>query len=221
MHGYRTFVNFFLGVIKYPLVLLLLFSLPDMFCAFPAYYKEYMTSPSELQRFFAGAGLFFLLYVLIVRKFNSYFKTLVHEFTHMIFCFLCGNRVCGIYATLKDGGSVEYMYKGNWLIAISPYFFPSFSVFLMILMSLKGTRPEYSVFLLGFITAFQVISNYVQIHPRQTDFKDAGYLFTVLFLLPANVLMWGIILSYVDNGKVGINHFLYLSFKSAFNVLAK
>ena len=220
MEGYRAAVNFFLGLIKYPLMLLLLFSLPDMLWAFPTYINKYMVAPSEIQKFFAGAALFVLFYILIIRKFNSYFKTLVHEFTHMIFCFLCGNRMSGIYATF-NGGHVEYLYKGNWLIAISPYFFPSFSVFLMVLMSLKGTRPEYAIFLLGFVTAFQVISNYIQIHPGQTDFKDAGYLFTALFLLPANVLMWGIILSYVDNGETGIKNFLYLSFKSVFDVAFK
>ena len=226
MYGYRTFVNYFLGLIKYPLALLLLFSLPDMCLAFPAYMKNYMVSPSELQRFFVGIGVYLFLYVLvrtlIPSKFRiRYFGTLVHEFTHVIFSYLCANPVSGIYATLKSGGHMVHKYEGNWLISISPYFFPSFSVFLMLLMSLNGTRPEYSVFLLGFVTAFQVISNYVQIHPEQTDFKKAGYLFTILFLLPSNVLMWGIILSYVDNGETGIINFLSLSFKSVFDVFSK
>ena len=224
MSAYRTFINYFLGIIKYPLVLLLLFSLPDMLMAFPEYYEKYMVASSEMQKFFMGSALFLVLYgfyILFARSFHiPYFGTLVHEFTHLIFIYLCGNYATSIVATFKNGGRVMRKYEGNWLISISPYFFPSFSVFLMVLMSLKGSRPENSVFLLGFVTAFQVISNYIQIHPGQTDFKRAGYLFTALFLLPANVLMWGIILSYVDNGGAGMMNFLYLSFRSFLNIVS-
>ncbi len=84
----------------------------------------------------------------------------------------------------------------------------------MLLMGITGQRPEYSVYLLGFITAFQVISNYVQIHPGQTDFQHAGWIFTILFLLPSNLLMWGLILSFVDNGTIGMANFINLSFLS-------
>ncbi len=125
-HVLRQTVNLILALIKWPLTAVFVVSIPDMVLAFFIYFKKYMVNPNDLMEFMVGILIFVVLYFLIIKKFNSYFKTLVHEFTHMIFCYLCFNYITDIRATFKSGGYVQPKYETNWLISISPYFVPSF-----------------------------------------------------------------------------------------------
>ena len=85
---------------------------------------------------------------------------------------------------------MRYEGSKSWLISVSPYFFPTFSVLLVITLSLV---PDDKLFLtcavLGGSISYHLISNIKQLHTAQTDLIEVGLPFVILFLPTANLLL--------------------------------
>ena len=135
--------------------------------------------------------------------------TLEHELTHMLFALLTFHPPVSLDVNQNKGGYFAFKGKGNWLIAIAPYFFPTFGFVVMlasiayIVMGEKIPDMYWSV--LGVMVGYHLASTILEIHPKQTDFKVAGYLFTLLFLPGANLIIYGILLSFASLGWKGVD----------------
>jgi hypothetical protein len=100
--------------------------------------------------------------------------------------------------------------KTNFVIALAPYFFPLYAVFVVIIFMLGSLiwywRPYMVWFhlLLGAAYAFHVTLTWHILKTRQSDITGQGYLFSgvVIFLGNAAVLLIGIPLVATHGDKI-------------------
>jgi hypothetical protein len=152
-----------------------------------------------------GLAGYLVLWFLILRRkeVGSYFSTLEHEVTHGLFALLTGHSVRRIRVTAHEGGEIVYDGKGNWLITIAPYFFPTVTI-LLLSVRLFMQQNYWLEVGIGASIAFHIGSSYVETHGAQSDLKQVGKFFAFCFLPTANVLTYAFIALYLTSGWKGI-----------------
>lgn len=173
---------------------------------------SFVTAPVVMVAFLFGVITYLLLWWnYFLPKRMTVAQTLEHEITHGIFAVVTGHRVTAVEAKSNDKGGVIYYQggRGNWLITISPYFFPTFCLILIIPFAL--TRPPVTTvgnILMGAAFALHLTSTFRETHPHQTDLKEVGFAFAWAFLPTANVLSTGLVLAFAYGGWNGMQLFL-------------
>lgn len=205
-------LNQIIDMLKYPIALLFLILTYELFHVLYGY-LEYMYLHQELYKnLFIGMIAYVISWVLIFRNTNgNWFLVIEHELTHTLFALLTFHRIVDFRATESMGGYIQYSGKGNgnWLILIAPYFFPTFSMIIAILIYFSS--PEhYSILLmfLGYTLVYHIHSTYVETSPRQSDLKVVGLWFSWFFLPSANLLAIIAIISAVPNDEIDFFHTL-------------
>lgn len=135
-------------------------------------------------------------------RFVRFWSTMEHELTHALFAWLTFVPVLELRTT---DGSMESddnseghvrLAGSNWLITVSPYFFPTASATLMVATWILADTPSVLARgLLGAATAYGLASTWRETHRHQVDLKRAGFLFCWLFLPGANLLCFGMLLA--------------------------
>lgn len=209
----QTAINTFLGIIKWPLALLMVLFIVPSFMSILEIVTHSLTT--EVILWF---GLPFLLmgaaWLFVPSMGGSFLAIMEHELTHMVFALLTFHRPVDLDVKQNKGGHFSFQGKGNWLIALAPYFFPTFAVCVMLasfvyfFMGQPLPLVYWSVF--GIMVGYHLAATILQIHPGQTDFKQAGYLFTVLFLPGANLIVYGLLFAYACIGWPGIPFYFKL-----------
>jgi hypothetical protein len=121
-----------------------------------------------------------------------------HELTHVLWTWLFGGRVKRFKASATGGHVV--VTRINFLITLSPYFFPLYAVLVVLVLavgSLFWSWWPYRVWfllLLGAAYAFHVTLTWHALQTEQTDITDQGYLFSavVIWLGNLSVLLLGL-----------------------------
>lgn len=198
--------NFLLAVIKWPVALLMIALI------LPAIKTDLIILSDGLTLSVLGwvclpIVAMILLWLLIPGIGGSFLSILEHESTHMIFALLTAHKPQSITIQRGIGGNFSYWGRGNWLISIAPYFFPT-SAFLVILAGVFYTAmdqapPAVYWLIFGAMTGFHLISTLDEIHIGQPDFQAAGFLFTLFFLPGANLLIYGLLFAYACYGFAG------------------
>lgn len=145
---------------------------------------------------FASSFIFNLLFV----SGDSYISIFKHELTHNLFAILTFNKPTGFTVKRDEGGFFEYTGKGNFLITLSPYFFPTVSSFFILIYLLNPSTERMYFALLGFVAGFDLSSIIRDFHPSQTDLKENGYIFSLIFSMLGLAFFWGILISFVIGG---------------------
>lgn len=196
----QSLINWILKIIKWPIALFMLaILLPSVFCLI--LFVKLLIQSEMLSLFFFPLLAFCAFWVLFLRgKGTSFFAIFEHEITHMLFAVLTFHKPVSLEVHHHKGGSFNYQGKGNWLICLAPYFFPTFPVIVMlgsILYPFMNTSIPNGIFVvLGLATGYHICTTIASIHPKQTDFKEAGFLFSILFLPTANILCYGLIAAF-------------------------
>ena len=121
----RNYINRFLGIIKWPVAVAMLFVVPAAFQTFQRYYViRDQLNGHNLLYFGIGVGFFAVVRVFFIMK-RGTAETMEHEMTHSLFAMLTLHPVQHLEVFGTGGGAMTFAGKGNWLIALSPYFFPS------------------------------------------------------------------------------------------------
>ena len=200
-----------LALIKWPVALAALLLLPGALFATIELFGSIAASPVPALPFFAGALCYGVVWWWISTDVlpGHLFCTLEHELTHCVFALLTFHPVMGLVATSYQGGKMVYSGKGNWLVTLSPYFFPTFSVFLAGLINLFAApvRP-WLTGLLGVSFSYHVLSTWRETHPGQTDLKKVGYTFAILVLPFANIACLAAIVAYAWGGASATTSYL-------------
>jgi hypothetical protein len=116
-----------------------------------------------------------------------------HELTHAIWVWLFGGSVKKFRAT-SEGGHV-IVDTTNFLIALSPYFFPLYAVMIVIVFvtgHLIWNWKDFFVWfhlLVGAAYAFHVTLNAHVLKTQQSDITSQGYLFSAVVIFLGNVLV--------------------------------
>src|SRR5262249_47006986 len=121
-----------------------------------------------------------------------------HELTHALWTWLFGGRVKQFKASSKGGHVI--VTRNNFFIALAPYFFPLYSI-LVVLIFLAGSwlwnwRNFLSRFhmLPGAVYVFIVTLTWPILKHNQTDISEQGYIFSavVTFLGNVTVILLGV-----------------------------
>ena len=194
-----------LGVVKWPLAILCTAYFPAAALTLGEELLGIVRGMHFLVPFLAGAALYLALWLLVMRRIAvDFLSTLEHELTHCIFAWLTFNRVVGLRATLRSGGTTRYQGTPNWLIQTGPYFFPTVTIALLLVMYFVGQQHAPLMYgLLGASIVYHVISTWAETSHRQTDLKEAGLVFSVLFLPTANLFFYALIIAILRFGAGG------------------
>ena len=182
---------------KWPIGLFLFLALPFLLRTWPNIVMK--TVHQDFLPFWAGLLGYLLLWNLMFRKTGSFLPTLEHESIHALFALLTGHRVVDFQVRWSTGGHVGYVGgKGNWLITLSPYFFPLILIVLMGVLSVWTIESVLRCALLGLVFGFELVSTWRQIHRQQPDLQKVGWLYCVVFLPPALLLIYGSVLIFLN-----------------------
>lgn len=207
MRELRWTVNLILKIFKWPLCIMGLFFLLPIIKA-------------DLEVIHQGIGAFqviwfvlpmlltCLLWFLLPELNGSFLAIFEHEATHMLFALLTFHRPSNLVVIQDKGGLFSFEGEGNWLIVLAPYFVPTFVLFTMlaslVYLIMGEALPHAYWIIMGVMTGYHIVSTLVEIHPKQPDFKEAGFLFSFLFLPVANLFHYGMILAFVSWGWSGL-----------------
>jgi hypothetical protein len=198
----QLLLNQVINILKWPVAFL------SVIIFVPACYRlwrvmEYMYDyPSPYLMLLYGLGVYVILWLVWFKHsvMGQWFSTLEHELTHAIFAILSLNRVTGLNATGHSGGVMHYQGYGNWIITLSPYFVPTLSLLVLLVLSLaKPMYFPYLMFLMGMSIAYHLLSTWKETHYHQSDLQESGWIFVWLFLPTANILMLLIVLTALPN----------------------
>lgn len=169
---------------------------------------------------FTTAG--FVSFIFIWRMFKHQLQvvcTFEHELTHLLFGLLFFKRPHSFVVTRHGGGYVE-LSGGNFLITLAPYFFPTVSYCLLPFAFF--VPPKFQpVFLaiMGASIAFHMISTWGELHWRQTDLREAGFMLSLIFLPLANLIFYGALAAAVLNGGKDFFEFWMVGVRVSCNFL--
>lgn len=142
-----------------------------------------------------GYTLWLVLWFVMPQPARAY--VMAHELTHALWALLFGARIRKMKVTAK-GGSVS-LSKTNLLITLAPYFFPFYTVLVLLLRWLVGCfvqpvpMPYVWLFLVGLTWGFHLCFNVQSLLTRQPDILEYGrilshaviYIFNLL-----GILLW-------------------------------
>lgn len=203
-------INKLIELLKWPVGIVMLLILVPAFQTDMMLAKKMMTA-RYLMEFFLPFGVAAIFFLVMPALSGSFFAIAEHELTHMLFAVLTLHKPKGLDIDQDRGGSFSFEGKGNWLVALAPYFFPTFTFFLMIGLviyeRLYGKMPPYQLILFGIFTGYHFIVTLFEIHPKQTDFEVAGPVFSICFIPGANLLIYGMLFAYLLKGWGGIQSY--------------
>jgi hypothetical protein len=191
------FFDRLLGLLKWPIAIVALVLAPGLIYALFVVIRGVARAPDACAPFLVGAALYALFWFAAGSRRLGFWATLEHELTHALFAWATFHRVVGFRATMRGGGHVRYLGRGNWLIAIAPYFCPTLSLIaIAILTWMPGRHLVLGGALLGMTVAYHVLSTWSETHRHQTDLREVGWLFCTPFLISANAFVLGLLISY-------------------------
>lgn len=177
--------------------------------------------------FFIGAGLFFPFHFIakrIIPATWSYLQTLEHEMAHLLIGLLFLKIPVGIRVSAHEGGEVRQIGLGTtgqtW-VTLAPYFFPTVSIFFVIIAYFAQLDTKILLGILGWTTAFHLVTNWAETSFRQPDLQKAGIVKTLLILPVMNLLCYGAVFAFVVGGGKGFGKFWTNGFAETFNAFLK
>jgi hypothetical protein len=186
-----------LGLLKWPVAVAALVLAPGLLYALYFVLRGVARSPGSCMPFLIGAAAYSIFWLALGHRRVGFWATLEHELTHALFAWATFHRVVGFRATMRSGGHVRYLGRGNWLIAIAPYFFPTLSLLaIAVLTWAPGHHLVIGGAVLGVTVAYHATSTWSETHRHQTDLREVGWLFCIPFLIAANAFVFGLLINY-------------------------
>ena len=214
-------IDYLLGAIKWPFAVACLIILPFSVIELSDS-KIIVDVFSNNNAIIVGFLVYFVAWVFYFSRptAGSFFSTFEHELTHAIFAWVTFKKVTGLTATWREGGVCYFEGGKNWLIFIAPYFFPTLMIVPIVLsFVVKREYFEAVEMMLGAVMAYHMTSTYVETHLGQTDLKETSFLFAILFLPTANVVVYTTALIYFVRGSNEASDYVLKCCTSAWNWL--
>ncbi len=204
----RTILGKILWLSKWPIALFMLWSLPAYFMSL----RYFSFARWSFVAFAAGMIMFFFMGTMMDKSVRQVMQTLSHELTHAFFALLSFHKVKGLRLNPDDSGGNTELDDGNinWLIIISPYFFPLFAFLFMVGMDLFIRLTSSNLIyngVLGYFMGYHFDTVFSQVNEKQTDLPRVSYKFCWMFLPGANLWALGSVMAFNSRGWEGL--FLY------------
>jgi hypothetical protein len=181
-------LNFFVGLLLMPICVAITLTLGSLVRA--AHPASDAFLPPAVMAFGAGFLLWVILYFTLPPPVRTY--VLAHELTHALWGSFMGASISKMKIS-KERGSVT-LSKSNFLITLAPYFFPLYTIIVIIIYCVLSlfydTRTYYLLWLglVGFTWSFHFTFTISALMQLQTDIKEYGYLFSYTIIYILNVL---------------------------------
>lgn len=221
----------FLNIISKISLALFLIAAPFLFIGFGREFLEILRDFSiQDPRWFAflvGAAVFVPVHFIAKKFFNSlwcWLETFEHELTHLLIGLLFLKIPVAFRVSAHEGGEVRQLGLGStgqiW-ITLAPYFFPTVSLFVLFIAYFMNLNNSTLLGILGWTTAFHLVSNWGETSFRQPDLQKAGLLKTVLILPVMNLFSYGAVLAFVADGGKRFTSFWSEGFYRTFETLSE
>jgi Peptidase M50B-like len=136
----------------------------------------------------------------VFRKQTSFWSIFKHEFTHNIFAIFTLNKPSSFSVQKGEGGVFEYSGRNNFIITLSPYFYPTISSFVLLISIFDLKFKILFYIILGVAAGFDLSSSIKDMHLHQPDLRKYGLLFSILAVSFGIIFFWGILFSFVIGG---------------------
>ena len=148
--------------------------------------------------FMAGCVGYVMLHVLVLARREPFWSIVEHELTHALFAVLLFKKVHAFAVRRGAGGQVEIQ-GDNFIIALSPYFFPLLTVAIILFKPALGPAQQWLPnILMGFTLMFHLVHLVQEFHPDQPDLKKGGMIFSLAVVLFFNIFFIGLSLAAID-----------------------
>ena len=181
------------NLLKWPLVMVFIYFSQDIFLYFLSSISSLTNIDSYL--YIVGAVIFFISDF----RYNNKLLIFEHELTHAIFCFFTFKENIKIKTNPPPesgaAGLCEWNGGRNWAITLSPYFFPTLTIFisLLYLLPIQNYYPILDL-LLGYSIAYHLKTNFMEFtNNMKGDIQEAGTYFSILVLPFLNIIVFSII----------------------------
>ena len=138
-----------------------------------------------------GAACWLVVFLLLPKPMRLY--VFGHEMTHVLWTWLFGGKVRRFRVSGRGGHVV--VTRSNFLIVLSPYFFPFYAVLVTLLYALGHWLWNWQAHLpffhlcLGAAYAFHLTLTWHILQHRQSDITSQGYLFSLVIIFLGNILV--------------------------------
>jgi len=146
----------------------------------------------NLIAFGVGCAIYLLLWIIVLSKRDKFWNVVEHELTHALFALLFFKKVHSFSASRRRGGSIE-IEGNNFIIALSPYFFPLFTIFIVIIK--PSILQQYQWILnglMGFTLMFHLVHLLREFHTAQPDLQSNGLVFSLIVVIFFNLFFIGL-----------------------------
>ncbi|MEI6892849.1 MAG: hypothetical protein V5783_11820 [Pontiella sp.] len=163
-----------------------------------------VSSPGDVWALPIGFLTWVVIFFILPRPIRTY--VLGHELTHALWALLMGGRA-GKMKVGKSGGHIE-LSKTNFLIALSPYFFPFYTAMLITayyLLSLKFDLDPYRFWWLagvGLTWSFHITFTISMLAEHQPDVQEHGQIFSYTVIYAVNILGIGLWIVLIGEPKI-------------------
>jgi hypothetical protein len=174
----RNVLSHVLALLKWPVALAMLVLLVPGCVTLLRALWQLAQAPQAWWPLAAGLLAFALLWLLWLRRATEghWLYALEHELTHALFAVLTLNKVTDLNAA-RGTGHLAYEGRGNWLISLAPYFFPTFCVLpLLALQFAVAAAQPWLLGLLGFCLGMHLHGTAIETHWHQPDLERHGRL---------------------------------------------
>jgi hypothetical protein len=206
-----------LAILKWPIAIVALVLAPGLVYASYFVVRGVLSAPSSCVPFAVGAVAVVVLWVALEsRRTGAWWTTVEHELTHALFAWATFHRVVGFVAALRSGGHIRYNGRGNWAIAIAPFFFPTLSLAAIVVLTIAPRHPLWvGGFVLGVTVAYHVLSTWSKSLRHHADLRECGWLFSTVFLIAANAFVFGLVIAYACGQRSLTGHLEHVRGPSA------
>ncbi len=181
-----------------------LFLLPICLVVSETFFTSFARA-ATVERLWAGEEFWFFslgVVLWLIAFFGLPRPTLVyvfgHELTHALWVKLMGGRV-GDMDCRSEGGYI-LTDKNNFLIALAPYFFPIYSLFVLTIYGTSSLFTNMQPYgrllyaLVGATWAFHLTFTCWMIPKSQSDLRDNGTIFSLVVIYLANLMLLAVML---------------------------
>ncbi len=176
-----------------------LFLLPWVWIYTQAFFAAFADSTSlhkfwlteEFWFFSLGCVLWLITFFGLSRPVTLY--VFGHELTHALWVWLMGGRVSRFQVN-RDGGQIETDTSNFW-IALAPYFYPVYAIFLILLYGALGMVVDLEPYrrvlfaLVGAAWGFHATFTCWMIPKGQSDLKEHGTFFSLVVIFTLNLFV--------------------------------
>ena len=117
----NSIINSSLRLLKWPIAISAVLALPGLLLASVDLGREIADHRENVDPFLIGLTAYLVAWFVFLRerslRDSSFWSTLEHELTHILFTLISFGKVRGLNATDRQGGYIHHLGGGNWLIA--------------------------------------------------------------------------------------------------------